>query len=127
MLAQRDLQGLRQELWVDPTDTRLVTEDDRNAAQKLFREAAADLKKGVAIDPTIAEAHNGLGVTYAELGDDKTAIESYSSAIRIKPQYKSAYENRAKAYARIGEAAKSAADVATAASLPDQPKLGVGR
>lgn len=48
----------------------------------------------LAIDPTFALAHNGIGLSYSNVGQFDAALESYDSAIRIDPNFSSPYVNR---------------------------------
>ena len=50
-------------------------------------EAKACLKWGLGLDPSIGVAHNTLGVTLTELGDVAAAVDSFSQAINLKPNY----------------------------------------
>jgi tetratricopeptide (TPR) repeat protein len=47
-------------------------------------------------------AYNNKGVTYYELGDYKQAIEDYSRAIELNPDYTEAFNNRGTAYYELG-------------------------
>jgi len=48
----------------------------------------------LAIDPTFALAHNGIGLSYSNVGQFDAALESYDSAIRVDPNFSSPYVNR---------------------------------
>ena len=48
----------------------------------------------LAIDPTFARAHNGIGLSYSNVGQFDAALESYDSAIRVDPNFSSPYVNR---------------------------------
>jgi Flp pilus assembly protein TadD len=56
-------------------------------------EAIEALSKAVALDPGLANAHNGLGVAYAGSGDVQRAVEEWRKALTIRPDFADAREN----------------------------------
>jgi hypothetical protein len=61
--------------------------------------------------------YNTRGAAYAELGQYQRAIENYSNAIRLKPDYIQAYTNRALAYFKYGDIASVCRDAQKACEL----------
>ncbi len=70
-----------------------------------------------------AEAHNNRGLAYSNLFQFKRAIENYSEAIRLNPQYAEAYINRGFAYDMQGKKAEALADFEECITLTDDPQL----
>jgi len=56
-------------------------------------EAIEALSKAVQLDPALANAHNGLGVAYARIGELPRAIEEWRKALAIRPDFADAREN----------------------------------
>ncbi|HEY3197184.1 MAG TPA: tetratricopeptide repeat protein [Nitrospirales bacterium] len=63
----------------------------------LLKEAAAAMETSLKTRPSIPEVVNHLGKVYAMMGDTKRAIESYHTAIGLKPNYAIAHFNLAEA------------------------------
>lgn len=92
-------------------------EGDRDAPIQLGRETDARvalaremLRKSTELDPELAEAHAGLGVTYIyEPGDVTPGIAALERACRIEPGRPEFAGNLAILYARVGAFEKSAA------------------
>ncbi len=51
-------------------------------------QAAEVYRRALALDPSFAEAHLNLGLTYAELGQMAEAAERYAKAARLRPERK---------------------------------------
>ena len=87
----------------------------RERARAVLREGAAHLSAGdfeaarrrfldaIEIDPTVPEAHNGVGVTYRMRNDLGRALASYKKALGVDPDFGDAYYNMACVYALRGE------------------------
>jgi Flp pilus assembly protein TadD len=58
-------------------------------------EAVAELEQAVRYDPGNANAHNGLGVALAQMGNYEKAFEQFSDAVRINPADQGARMNLA--------------------------------
>jgi len=58
------------------------------------------LTRAVALDPGLANAHNGLGVAYARRGDVARAMTEWEEALRLRPDLADARENLARFRAR---------------------------
>lgn len=55
--------------------------------QKDFPSALFYINKAIEIDPKVPFTYNTLGLIISNLGDKKSAIESYKIAIKLKPDY----------------------------------------
>jgi tetratricopeptide (TPR) repeat protein len=60
---------------------------------KQYREAAENYRNAIRLDPyNAADAHYALGLVYRDWGRTDEEIQSYKQAIKLKPDYVSAYE-----------------------------------
>ncbi len=64
-----------------------------------------------------AEAYYNRGLAHSKKGELKLAIENYTKAITLKPDYADAYYNRGGAWLRLGERDKAKVDLETARNL----------
>ena len=64
-----------------------------------------------------AETYYNRGLAHAKNGELKLAIEDYTKAIELKPDYADAYYNRGGAWLRLGEREKAKSDLATARDM----------
>ena len=55
------------------------------------------MTRALAIDPTLANAHNGLGVAHAQQGDFDRAIAEWRAALALRPELTDARDNIARA------------------------------
>ncbi|MBI5810376.1 MAG: tetratricopeptide repeat protein [Deltaproteobacteria bacterium] len=62
----------------------------------------------------VITAYNSRAFAHAEAGDYAKAVEDYTTAIGIAPDYIKAYNNRGVAYEKLGDYAKAAEDFNTA-------------
>ena len=83
---------------------RALSEDEK------FTDAVKALNRAIVVDPTRATAFNARGFAYLRLRQLKHAIDDFTEAIRLNPQYSNAYHNRAVAWYQMGDRAASAAD-----------------
>jgi tetratricopeptide (TPR) repeat protein len=68
---------------------------------KQFREAADAYRQAIRLDPyNAADAYYALGLTYRDWGRADDEIQAYKHAIRLKPDYTSAYERLGARYVR---------------------------
>lgn len=76
--------------------------------------ARVDLEKAIALDSRNAEAHDDLGVVYAQGGDYARAISHFKQAVSIDATYQKGFHNLAMAYylSENDALALSAVDVA---------------
>lgn len=76
--------------------------------QKSLLQTAED---ALALNPQDSDAWYTKGVyLQTELGDNQSAVESYSRAIEINPEFLSAFFNRAMAYKNLGRFDKAISD-----------------
>lgn len=69
------------------------------------KEAVADFKRVLAIDPTIYQAHENLANAYLGIGEFAFGLESYNQSIAINPENGSAYFGKAFALKRLNNTA----------------------
>lgn len=60
--------------------------------------AEADLRKALDLDPNNAEAHDDIGVIFAQRKDYDTAIDHFTHTVTIDPSYQKGFHNLAMAY-----------------------------
>ena len=58
------------------------------------REALRGLLSAVRLDPTLAEAHNALGLLYHGMGKEAEALVHYEEATRLRPTFSEAFNNK---------------------------------
>ena len=61
------------------------------------------LSSDIELNPTLAQAYNNRGITYAETGDYDDAIRDFTKAIEIDPNFAMAMANMGLAYAQKGD------------------------
>jgi tetratricopeptide (TPR) repeat protein len=64
--------------------------------------AAAAFAKAVEIQPTYAEAWNGLGYALRNQGKYAESLKAYNEALRLRPDYSEALEYLGEAYVKMG-------------------------
>ncbi|HEY3039906.1 MAG TPA: tetratricopeptide repeat protein [Pyrinomonadaceae bacterium] len=68
---------------------------------KQYREAAENYRQAIRLDPyNAADAHYALGLVYRDWGRPEEEIQAYKQAIKLKPDYASAYERLGSRYLR---------------------------
>ncbi len=68
---------------------------------KNYREAAENYRQSIKLDPyNAADAYYALGLVYRDWGRPEEEIQAYKQAIRLKPDYTSAYERLGSRYLR---------------------------
>jgi tetratricopeptide (TPR) repeat protein len=84
---------------------------------KQYREAAEAYRQAIKIDPyNAADAYYALGLVYRDWGKADDEIQAYKQAIRLRPDYVSAFERLAAQYfksKKYGEAIETFKQVAT--------------
>ena len=64
-----------------------------------------------------AEMYYNRGLAHSKTGELELAVENYTKAIELKPDYADAYYRRSKAWLRLGETEKAKSDMAAASSI----------
>lgn len=77
-------------------------------AQQQPEAARRYLEAGLAVDPTLADGWNALGVIRAEEGDVEGAVEAWRKAVAAEPRMVTVHYNLAMALARSGRFAEAA-------------------
>ena len=66
---------------------------------KNYRDAAENYRQAIRLDPyNAADAHYALGLVYRDWGRPEEEIQAYKQAIKLKPDYASAYERLGSRY-----------------------------
>ena len=65
----------------------------------------------------LAKKYYNRGIAYSEKGEVERAVEDYTQAIALKPDYADAYYSRGGAFLRLGEREKAEADLTTARNM----------
>ncbi len=79
--------------------------------------AIKECENAIRVDPKLAAAYTGRGVTYCKLEQYEKAIADYTKVIELDPKYATAYYNRGYAYGNWGEDEKAIADYTKAIEL----------
>ena len=86
-----------------------------------FPEAINTYKSALALAPTLASAHYGLGVALAGVKQYSQALDSLSATLKAQPQFTQAYLARGEIFEVTGENDKALAEYA--AALKANPKF----
>src|SRR5262249_40435353 len=65
---------------------------------KRMEEAAAEFRKTIELQPTLAPAYNNLGNTLRDLGRPDDAVAAYQAALRIRPNHPPTLHNLGLSY-----------------------------
>jgi len=126
-------------LQADPDNARLLgllaawlTSDVLNgwngAGTAEVNRAEAAAKKAVGLDHDVPLAHHALGWVYRLRGDHKAALRAFEEAIRIDPNFASAYAQAANEMVFLGDSKRAIAMAEKAAQLsPKDPSFAVFR
>jgi uncharacterized protein (TIGR02466 family) len=87
------------------------------AEQNKNREAVAEFRKALAIDPSVAELHFNVGILLTQMGRNEEAITSYQRAVALMPALTDAHYNlgaalqEMKQYAQAADSYQKAVDL----------------
>lgn len=87
------------------------------SAHKDNAEALEDYKKYLAVFAPTANVLNNKGTVEGKLKKYDDAVESFTAAIKLTPNFVVAYANRASVYSETGQASKGLVDVETALAI----------
>jgi predicted O-linked N-acetylglucosamine transferase (SPINDLY family) len=89
----------------------------------LWRDEAAieSFERAIALNPTIAQAFYGHGVSLHRFKRPVQALAAYNTAIALKPDFVMAYHSRASLFAELDRHAEAIADYAKATELEPNP------
>jgi len=90
------------------------------AGRNEFSEALRSLNHAPQLDPQRATSYNARGYVCLRLQSFAKAIVDFSDAIRLRPDYTNAYQNRAIARRHLGDAKGAVADRQRAAEFADR-------
>lgn len=117
MLTVRILAGLlvlmaapaRADMTPTPPPSGIPTEPEQRYVQGVtatrageWSVAAAAFAKAVELQPTYAEAWNGLGYALRHQGKYAESLKAYDAALRLRPDYPEALEYLGEAYVEMG-------------------------
>ncbi|MEW6324319.1 MAG: tetratricopeptide repeat protein [Nitrospirota bacterium] len=118
-----------------PADVVQPPPPDRAEIERRLQAAVAAFRKGdweparaafaaaLELDPSLAAAHNGLGLIEKARGNSEQAESHYLEAIRLDSRYAEAHNNLALLYDQRGETDRAIAEYSTALSLrPEYPE-----
>lgn len=83
-----------------------------------YTEAIPYLNKSIELKPN-AEDYFSRGISYSELQENNSAIDDYTNAIKLKPDFAYAYTNRGIIYLNIGYQEDACKDFMKALELGD--------
>src|SRR5581483_4583973 len=89
----------------------------RTNQDAILKNAEAECKQGLAIDPGMPEAHYTLGNIYRSQGRADEALNEYKEAARLDPEYSEAFAGQGLVHLNKDELADAAASFKQAISL----------
>lgn len=90
--------------------------------QKKYSEIDAELKKAMALNDNNAVTYVYIGRNEESKGNNATALEKYSYAVKLDPNYSSAYSFRAAAYIETHKYKEACQDMISALSIGNDTK-----
>jgi len=131
---RRYQQGHNRALYDDPCAERLNRlrtgadyEFNRGLAladQGRWAEAVDRYRAALAIDPNLAEAHNGLGLAWLRLGRAEEAVGALRQAVALNPNLPQGYTNLGRALGGLGRNEEARSSYAQAVKLdPNSPAV----
>lgn len=90
------------------------------AELKNYKEALAEIQRGIALGYHDAIAYNYLGIALANTGEPTEAVQAYEAAVKINPEYAAAYLNLAFQHLKQGQAQKAHDDYRKVCTLSDK-------
>ncbi|MDE6556369.1 MAG: tetratricopeptide repeat protein, partial [Duncaniella sp.] len=88
-------------------------------------QAIADLDSVIALSPASPIAHFNKGVMLAQEGDNTSALQAFTRAIELRPDFGEAYFNRGYVYLSLGNRDAAFADLARAGQLGIVPSYNL--
>ncbi|MGO9273378.1 MAG: sulfatase-like hydrolase/transferase [Terriglobia bacterium] len=90
------------------------------AELRRYKEALAEIQRGIDLGFRDAMAYNYLGTAYANTGEPDQAIQAYETAIKLNPNYAVAYLNLAFQYLKQRQPSKADAYYQKVCTLSDE-------
>ena len=87
----------------------------------LLPEAIADFTRAAALDPQNATIHRRRAYACVQANRLLDAIESFSAALRLEPDFRQTYLDRGKTYQALGQDEAARQDFDRASKLPPYP------
>lgn len=98
---------------------------DRTSYTALLQEAISDFDKVLNLNPRVVFAWFNKGNIYYQAQDYTSAMQAYSEAIKIDPEFGEAYFNRGLSYLNSGNKAQAFADLSKAGELGVIPSYNI--
>ncbi len=98
--APASAQATRPEPSSKKTAAQLIAEGTKLHAAKKYKEAVAQYRQAIAIDPAAKTAHYNLGLSYYALEDYSKAAQACTAALKIDPRFSNARYMLALAYSQ---------------------------
>ena len=76
-----------------------------------YRAVESLLKKAIALDPTLADAHLQLGILYTDQHEDAASLPEYERAVQLEPDSPDAHFRLGRYYLRAGDKERAATEL----------------
>jgi tetratricopeptide (TPR) repeat protein len=123
-IAIADLQPASAQVYVNPKTGKPIAGPQTYFNRALEKQRKGDLKgaiseytKGIALDPSDADAYYDRGNLRRDFGDKKGAISDYTQAIKLSPNDESSYNKRGDVLRDLGNKKGAIADWQKAAEI----------